>query len=584
MPIWGREPFVMPAIVQATTMLVDDLVLSVSCLHPELEQFEDSSETIARGCALGLPNVHYVSTKPDYRLRFADGMVRLLNSLLDVASPEENDLIWLLDVDEFYFQETVDEALSYIEEHPEFTSIRFASRFIAPDVSHYIEHGHTRLHRYWEGRQFASESMLMPLDESVVLGQSAPMHHFSMAIPLDYKETFWRVEFGLPAPAKQEKKCRWLREVYAGYDVENEGPWIDKNASVTGHSGFWFADDCGEKDGGGLKVLDGPHPPAIGNSVLIDRLGDFRKFVYHTKRAPVQRPTEEVQTSRKLKIGSQEKEMTPLLAGPWAGEFGYELMFWIPMLKAVSNNFEAVTVIVPRGHEVLYQHVTQSIITHGIDLGESRWKANAGDAKFWFGEWEGLADRRVLDELALQVQDRVTSSVVLEPIPELFNIPGEYVRYGEERPREGIALHCRRAGHGRDWPDEYFDALAADLNASGITPKIIGTLSDYLPKGASVVDKREDVADDIGKTIGHICSSSMVVGASSGVMHLASLCRIPHLVWGDEGFPIPEIGTSRQAYESRWNPFVTRVKYIPGGWFPEVATVLKAVLMMQEAC
>jgi len=45
----------------------------------------------------------------------------------------------------------------------------------------------------------------------------------------------------------------------------------------------------------------------------------------------------------------------------------------------------------------------------------------------------------------------------------------------------------------------------------------------------------------------------LVVGQSTGTMHLASLCGVPHVVWGSDRIGI--------RYKKTWNPFHTPVIY-----------------------
>ena len=45
----------------------------------------------------------------------------------------------------------------------------------------------------------------------------------------------------------------------------------------------------------------------------------------------------------------------------------------------------------------------------------------------------------------------------------------------------------------------------------------------------------------------------VVIGQSSGPMHLASLCRVPHAVWGHHRL--------YQRYADTWNPHKTVMEY-----------------------
>lgn len=572
MPIWGREPFVGPALDQAEK-LVHEVKVSVCSLHPKLDKFEDGSEAIVRDKAKSSSKIDYVEvSRDDLEGDWSHKMSGLLNRLLFEAKPEEGDLVWLLDSDEFYTQTSQSIIANYIKRHPEFVSLRFKSRFICPDMDHYVLHGHTRLHRYWEGRQFIPTSMFHPLDESVVLLDKAPMFHYSLAVPHGYKEAFWEIEFGDDTPDKQKVKMEWWNKIFQEYDVEDPEPWIRRNEELTGHRGFWFTDNVEEAPGGGLFELKAEHPQIVRDANLPELIGDFRETF----------PPEDSRPRPKMRFNVRGKDVDPgdltLIAGPWGGEFGYELMYWTPRLRTLAKEFQQVEVIIPEGHGLLYEFA-DSITEHTIDLGEAKWAANMGDRKFWTGSWRRMdlpeEELRKIKELEKEYADaRDTSSCVFyEPNSTLSEIPPDYRSLrteGVEPDPSRVLLHCRRAGHGRDWPDEKCDVLARELNKLSLRPGVIGTLDDYLPR-ASVEDLRgislEELVEEVSRAF-------LVIGASSGPMHLAHLCETAVVCWGDADFSIPEVGTSSEAYMGKWNPFEAPIQYINAGWDPEPEQVM----------
>lgn len=52
------------------------------------------------------------------------------------------------------------------------------------------------------------------------------------------------------------------------------------------------------------------------------------------------------------------------------------------------------------------------------------------------------------------------------------------------------------------------------------------------------------------------------MGPSSGLMHLASLCETPHLVWTSEQNGSKRFGGVSYRYQRSWNPHSTKVKVI----------------------
>jgi len=114
MSIWGREDFVLPALEQALD-LVDEVAVTVCCMHPALEKFRDRSRDLALGFARGEPRVHYLEMLPNYSLKWEVHMSEVLNALLDALRPESGDIVWLLDCDEFYNEAAQAEIAERIE-------------------------------------------------------------------------------------------------------------------------------------------------------------------------------------------------------------------------------------------------------------------------------------------------------------------------------------------------------------------------------------------------------------------------------------------------------------------------------------
>ena len=963
MSCWAREEFVEPAIKQAAALLVDELYVTVSCMHPDLRIFSDGSEDRVRQLAQQHPNVHYVDALVDYRRPWYENMGLVLNQLLDASKPENGDFILLADVDEFYTKPAMDEINSYIKAHPDFISLRFASKFVGPTWDYFVGHAHTRLHRWWPNRCFVPTSAMEPhINEPPLLLSDNPMYHYSLFVPVDYKDAFWAVEFGLPTPGSQEMKRLWWKQIYQRYDPSKEELWMQRNAEITSHHGFWMEGNCQEREGGGLLTDDAVHPQfivqsdvrkiigedpreyfgrdecramgpaletlrgttgqqrglwifdtewydagrlnavqrdlqlealtvvdcrsqtaaeallpaalqqartvtpvdfafidgkaetllemcgalyahlvpgalvagsvfnkkeddpvkatqdamklldaaakcaaAFGQELHVDRMSCWwfyvpafptdasyggvvqTSFVYPLTRAiravqqlvpepsyfewgwglsertalaaglsdaqcaaikdagivpasninyrsehqagigyinapevrhadivmvgtpcrrmacyreavrkspattpvllhgaaqgvsepfffsgakiidpwtefneskqlleggvvlyagdqnvrafisrflPIYRsfcpiitgvqhsgPAESVPTpdlkvqperaviaavpvqnvlSQTGQTGQQDVQVNfddgsviqrTMIAGPWAGEFGYELMYWVPLLRMMAKKFSKLVAVIPEGHEVLYEDFAAEIITHKIDLGTDKWRANAGDASFWARQWHQFvadgAPREQQENLTWQLAQRRDNAIVLESNKKLFQLPRAFRRLtvpDTERDPQIFAIHCRRAGLDRDWPDEKFDELIQRLNADGITPRIIGLPSDYMPCPSSPGMTRDCRTTDLGQTIRILSEVGLIAGASTGVQHLASLCCAPQVVWGVGSFLIPEYGTVEDAYKHFWNPFDNWCNFLDAGFDPDVELVYNAIIAARKKC
>lgn len=119
-----------------------------------------------------------------------------------------------------------------------------------------------------------------------------------------------------------------------------------------------------------------------------------------------------------------------------------------------------------------------------------------------------------------------------------------------------VPRHRRLAGE-RNRSAAWWDDLAARLRQGGLT------VETYRPP--------------LGTAIRQLSRTRLAIGASTGGLHLAGLCRCPHYVWGS-GSDVrwtPMGVTNRQRYETLWNPFGTPCIYDESGWQPPVDHVVE---------
>jgi len=108
----------------------------------------------------------------------------------------------------------------------------------------------------------------------------------------------------------------------------------------------------------------------------------------------------------------------------------------------------------------------------------------------------------------------------------------------------------------RNQPPSWWDGLAAQLEHHGLSVEMYTSRLD--------------------EAIHQLSRARLAVGASTGGLHMASLCRCPHYVWGcgPEERWTPLGVTNRQRYETVWNPFGTPCRYDECGWQPAMSHVV----------
>jgi ADP-heptose:LPS heptosyltransferase len=259
-------------------------------------------------------------------------------------------------------------------------------------------------------------------------------------------------------------------------------------------------------------------------------------------------------------LGAAGPRRPLLFAGPWVGEFGWELMNWQALLRALRPRYERVIVAARESSRALYDGLCDEFVPH-----EVRGQANA-HVVFDIANPEEL--RRILAAVPAGA----------DHLPPLAYVPAEaqaFVRLGDPgRAPAGIDVLVHARGResvpGRNWSVGKWTELADALGRAGFRVGAVGLASDTLGL--------PDVADFRDRPLGGVmdlmAAAKLVVGPSSGPMHLASLCGAPHLVWTDRR--TYGMGrTSREKYETWWNPLGTPVRVLDGeGFDPSVAAVL----------
>jgi hypothetical protein len=233
-----------------------------------------------------------------------------------------------------------------------------------------------------------------------------------------------------------------------------------------------------------------------------------------------------------------------LFAGPYVGEFGYELMQWQGFVRARRSHYENVHVLTYPGREYLYEgcHIHQ----HTIDL------KHAG---YWYGRLSPAAARQIAEakaaEIGLKDFDIFDTSLLCTRYHKTLFWRQEF-RLLQEPPLTpklyDIVFHfraVRKEGPDplKNYPPELADELAQRCIGRGLFVACVGHPSySYCPIGC--VDHRNV---DLQQTVAAISSAHLGVGEASGGMHLINACGKPSVIWGE--------GQERIDPALRWNPF-----------------------------
>ncbi|BBK36756.1 hypothetical protein STAQ_18340 [Allostella sp. ATCC 35155] len=257
--------------------------------------------------------------------------------------------------------------------------------------------------------------------------------------------------------------------------------------------------------------------------------------------------------------------MRTLIAGPFVGEFGWELMGWQAHVRRRSRDYERTIVLSRPECAYLYRDFCDrfepwspgSWLTQGYECTGGCPYDGAVETRYPGADrlcidrnvdavgWAGLADQEHR-RFGLDVEPARTFDLVVHAraIPAFAGPADEKAQ--------------------RNWPADEWHRLCAAL-ARRFTIAAIG-----LPDLAILPDGTTDCRGlPLDQQCALLARARAAIGPSSGPMHLASLCGCPHLVWmkAEQGIPM--------RYARDWNPLATRVCILSrAGWRPSRSLVL----------
>jgi hypothetical protein len=270
-----------------------------------------------------------------------------------------------------------------------------------------------------------------------------------------------------------------------------------------------------------------------------------------------------------------------LLAGPWVGEFGYELFCWQAYVRKLSRKFDKTIVMSRPGHKYLYE----DFCSEYIEFDPKSYKTRKHQCFEFDPEVdEDTPAKNVTIDAAKDIIKNTHHTFYLDgnfdigmrynakrgviDTQDLFFKEQEYHKYDFKGSLSfDLIFHCRNKSTGkeRNWGlynwKKLYESLPKNLNIA-----CIGNKEAFYIEGTT--DLR---GIDTKELVGAINNTKLILGPSSGPMHLASLCGATHLVWSAE--------CNRIRYERDWNPFKTKVIfYSREGWCPNPEEINKLIL------
>lgn len=270
------------------------------------------------------------------------------------------------------------------------------------------------------------------------------------------------------------------------------------------------------------------------------------------------------------------KTNNTLLVGPWVGEFGWELFCFQGYVRKYSKSFDKVIVIGKKGHDFLYKDFCDEYIHYSLPEGYYSDSWFSRDKNMRIVSTDSIISNKIKEFKFTHRLDpnKICSNMFLLPANGIAKIgkyfyDQEFIKYESNTINEynDIILHPRNKGVGdsRNWGVEKWNNLVKRLK-SKYTIGVIGNNESFKLEGVN--DYRNLSIED---TVSVLNRAKLVVGQSSGPLHLASLSGIPQLVWSTEH--------NRVRYEKYWNPFNISVYfYSDMNWNPTVDFIYDKIL------
>lgn len=243
-----------------------------------------------------------------------------------------------------------------------------------------------------------------------------------------------------------------------------------------------------------------------------------------------------------------------LLAGPWVGEFGWELFSWQAHVRFMSKYYNKTVVVGRPGNQFLYSDFCNEYVEFDPKCVSSGVDNCTGGVPF---DKSIIKDIKFEDWIPGKRQPGASFKPFFKVRPE-FLAKQKFIKFESNTLDKtfDILIHARNKKDKRDWSLKNWSNLVESLK--GFKIGSIGTSS-----GAFHIKGTEDVRNiNLSDLVSIINRTNLVAGPSSGPLHLASLCGTNHLVWSDF--------TNKERYLNFWNPLKTKCTFFDEfGWNPD---------------
>lgn len=243
-----------------------------------------------------------------------------------------------------------------------------------------------------------------------------------------------------------------------------------------------------------------------------------------------------------------------LIAGPWIGEFGWELFAWQAYIRSLATNFDKVVVISRENSRGLYQDFCDKFISFEPpkELADSYFMYNVKIENLFK---ESIIGKHKLEKGCTILTPRRIGNPPYTHYDEFvdigpYKVKPKYIKFGQNKDKKyDFVFHARNRNLRKEdnWEEKKWEQLRDMLKSDKIAS--IGTKEESLH-----IQGTEDLRGvNLEQLFSVLHNSKCSFGPSSGPMHLSSLCGTPHIVWSRK--------ENHQRYTKNWNPLSTPVLF-----------------------
>jgi len=266
------------------------------------------------------------------------------------------------------------------------------------------------------------------------------------------------------------------------------------------------------------------------------------------------------------------KEDHLVVAGPCVSEFGWELMEHQAYVRRLAKGAAAVVVCSTAGLEPLYADMRLIYIPHTIKCARDGHKPRQATLS---NSAELLRVQAAVQTHCSEAKKRGQRVIRLDvsnskqkPIPISEQV---FIKYGNASNASAtfkLVVHARNRNDtgpcgGDNYSLDNWMQLLELLAAAGLISSRAQLASIGTKDAAMALPGTVDMRGlPLQQLMDVLAAAELVIGPSSGPMHLASLCGTPHFVWATDRHQAIIGKGNRERYMSYWNPLKTKAHVV----------------------